>query len=105
MMATLNELTALSVIQAMKLHAGGTTELLVCGGGAYNTRLMSRLADLLRAKVKVRSTSAAGLPPDQVEAMAFAWLASAFVARRAGNLPDVTGATGPRVLGALYPST
>ena len=104
MMATLNELTALSVIQALKLHAGGTTELLVCGGGAFNTRLMSRLTDLLGAKVKVRSTSATGLPPDQVEALAFAWLASAFVARRSGNLPAVTGATGPRVLGALYPA-
>ena len=104
MMATLTELTALSVVQALQRHAGGTKELLVCGGGAFNTRLMSRLADLLGAKVRVRSTSAVGIPPDQVEALAFAWLASAFVARRAGNLPAVTGATGPRVLGALYPA-
>ena len=103
-MATLTELTALSVVQALQRHAGGTKELLVCGGGAFNTRLMSRLADLLGAKVRVRSTSAVGIPPDQVEALAFAWLASACVARRAGNLPAVTGATGPRVLGALYPA-
>jgi len=104
MMATLNELTALSVAQSLQRHAGGTTELLVCGGGAFNQQLMSRLGGLLGTKVHVRSTTAVGIPPDQVEALAFAWLAGAFVARRAGNLPAVTGAAGPRVLGALYPA-
>ena len=103
-MATLTELTARSVVQALQQHASGTTELLVCGGGAFNTRLMSRLAGLTGASVPVHSTLAVGIPPDQVEALAFAWLASAFVARRAGNLPAVTGAAGPRVLGALYPA-
>ena len=104
MMATLTELSARSVVQALQRHAAGTTELLVCGGGAFNTLLMSRLADLTGAAVRVRSTASAGVAPDQVEALAFAWLASAFVARRAGNLPAVTGAAGPRVLGALYPA-
>ena len=103
-MATLTELTARSVVQALQQHASGTAELLVCGGGAFNARLMSRLADLMGAAVRVRSTDAVGVAPDQVEALAFAWLASAFVARRAGNLPAVTGAAGPRVLGALYPA-
>ena len=107
-MSTLVELTALSVVQALYRHAGKTTELLVCGGGAFNTLLMSRLAsrltDVLGAGVRVRSTAAVGVPPDQVEALAFAWLASAFVMRRAGNLPAVTGAAGLRVLGALYPA-
>jgi anhydro-N-acetylmuramic acid kinase len=42
--------------------------------------------------------------PDQVEALAFAWLAQGFLARQAGNVPAVTGARGPRVLGALYPA-
>ncbi|MDP3224919.1 MAG: anhydro-N-acetylmuramic acid kinase, partial [Rubrivivax sp.] len=55
-------------------------------------------------QAQVRSTAAAGMPPDQVEARACAWLAQAHVARQAGNLPAVTGAAGPRVLGALYPS-
>lgn len=104
MMATLTELTARSVAQALQQHAGATTELLVCGGGAYNTLLMARLADLIGSAVRVRSTAAVGMPPDQVEALAFAWLASAFVARRAGNLPAVTGAAGLRVLGALHPA-
>ena len=45
-----------------------------------------------------------GVPPDQIEALAFAWLAQAHVLRRPGNLPRVTGAAGPRVLGALYPA-
>jgi anhydro-N-acetylmuramic acid kinase len=54
--------------------------------------------------VVVQSTAAAGVPPDQVEALAFAWLAREFVAGRPGNLPSVTGAAGQRVLGALYPA-
>jgi anhydro-N-acetylmuramic acid kinase len=64
---------------------------------------MNRLAALLPG-VAVLSSRARGLPPDQVEACAFAWLAQRFVERQAGNLPDVTGARGPRVLGALYPA-
>jgi anhydro-N-acetylmuramic acid kinase len=51
----------------------------------------------------VDSTAAIGLPPNEVEASAFAWLAHAFVRRLPGNLPSVTGARGPRILGALYP--
>ena len=103
-MATLAELTARSVAQALQRHAGGTVELLVCGGGAFNRLLMSRLTELMGAAVHVRSTEAVGVPPDQVEALAFAWLARAFLARRPGNLSAVTGAAGPRLLGALYPA-
>jgi anhydro-N-acetylmuramic acid kinase len=104
MMTTLTELTAFTVVQALQQHADGTTALLVCGGGAFNTLLMSRLAALSGPAVAVHSTAAVGVAPDHVEALAFAWLASAFVARSAGNLPAVTGALGPRVLGALYPA-
>jgi anhydro-N-acetylmuramic acid kinase len=64
---------------------------------------MQRLAAALPG-VRVRSTAEAGVPPDQVEAMAFAWLARAFMERQAGNLPAVTGARGLRVLGTLYPA-
>jgi anhydro-N-acetylmuramic acid kinase len=103
-MATLAELTASAAVQAIRRHAPSTGTLLVCGGGACNRHLMSRLADLAGADVGVASTATAGLPPDQVEAMAFAWLARAHLARRCGNLPSVTGARGPRVLGALYPA-
>ncbi len=103
-MATLAELTALTAVQAVRSEAPSTRELFVCGGGAFNTHLMGRLRALLGASVAVETTAAAGVPPDQVEALAFAWLAAAFTARRAGNLPAVTGARGPRVLGALYPA-
>jgi anhydro-N-acetylmuramic acid kinase len=64
---------------------------------------MARLAALL-PQVRVGSTAEAGLPVDQVEATAFAWLAHRHVERRPGNLPAVTGARHPCVLGALYPA-
>ena len=101
--ATLTELTALAAAQALQQEAPQTRQLLVCGGGAFNAQLMQRLAAAL-PEVQVRSTADAGIPPDQVEAMAFAWLARAFMDRHAGNLPAVTGAHGLRVLGALYPA-
>ncbi len=101
--ATLAEITACTAAQALHEHAAATQELLVCGGGAFNAHLMQRLAALLPG-VQVTSTATRGVPPDQVEALAFAWLGWAFAARHAGNLPAVTGARGPRVLGALYPA-
>ncbi|HEV8313163.1 MAG TPA: anhydro-N-acetylmuramic acid kinase [Burkholderiaceae bacterium] len=100
--ATLAELTAWSVAEDLRRHAPGASELLVCGGGALNGHLMRRLRERLPG-LSVAPTDARGLPALQVEACAFAWLAQAFVERRAGNLPAVTGARGPRVLGALYP--
>ena len=101
--ATLAELTAWGAAQDLKRHAPDARELLVCGGGALNGFLMSRLAAQLPG-VRVMATDERGLPALQVEACAFAWLAQAFVERRPGNLPSVTGAQGPRVLGALYPA-
>ena len=101
--ATLAELTASVVQDACTRHAEGASELIVCGGGAFNADLMQRLARRL-APLPVVASSARGLAPDQVEAAAFAWLARAFAARRPGNLASATGAAGPRVLGALYPA-
>ncbi len=102
-MATLTEFTASAAAGAARHQAPAAVELLVGGGGAFNSHLMQRLAALL-SPVRVHSTASRGVPPDQIEALAFAWLAQAFVLRRAGNLPSVTGAIGPRVLGALYPA-
>jgi anhydro-N-acetylmuramic acid kinase len=101
--ATLAELTAWCSAEAVQAQAGDATRLLVCGGGAFNTHVMGRLAARLHP-APVVATDTAGLPADQVEAAAFAWLAKAFVERRAGNLVAVTGAAGPRTLGALYPA-
>lgn len=101
--STLAEFTAAAASEALLRHGPEVSEVLVCGGGALNGDLMRRLAARLPG-LTVASTAAAGLPPMQVEAAAFAWLAMAFVQRRPGNLPEVTGAKGPRVLGALYPA-
>jgi anhydro-N-acetylmuramic acid kinase len=101
--ATLLELTAITCAEAITAHAAGAKDLLVCGGGALNAQLMRRLAHHLPGAA-VRSTDSAGLPAMQVEAAAFAWLAFAHLHGQAGNLPSVTGAAGPRVLGALYPA-
>ena len=101
--ATLAELTVRAASQALLAQLPQSRRLLVCGGGAFNQHLMRRLAALLPG-VAVASTDSAGLPPLQVEAAAFAWLARAFVQRRPANCPAVTGALGERVLGALYPA-
>ncbi len=103
-MATLTEFTARTAADSLKAHAPRTTTLFVCGGGAFNGHLMRRLTHWVPAHTQVCSTATAGIPPDQVEALAFAWLARACLARQPGNLPSVTGARGPRVLGALYPA-
>ncbi|MDD0810284.1 anhydro-N-acetylmuramic acid kinase [Curvibacter sp. RS43] len=101
--ATLTEFTALTCANALKLHGQGSQQLLVCGGGALNDELMRRLRAQL-PDVSVRSTAMAGLPPLQVEAVAFAWLARQALLRQTGSLPSVTGAQGPRILGAIYPA-
>jgi anhydro-N-acetylmuramic acid kinase len=101
--ATLAEFSACAVADDLARFGAGTTELLVCGGGAFNDDLLARLQYRLPA-IQVVSTATRGLPPMQVEAAAFAWLAWAFVERQPGNRVEVTGARGPRILGALYPS-
>jgi anhydro-N-acetylmuramic acid kinase len=99
--ATLAELTALACAADLHRHGRGSRELIVCGGGAFNDHLMGRLAAHLPG-VRVRSSLEHGLPPQQVEAAAFAWLARATMRRESGNLASVTGARGGRVLGALH---
>jgi len=101
--ASLLELTARSSVEALKAAQSRTEELLVCGGGAHNGALMARLAGLLPG-CSVSSTAAYGVPPDWVEAMAFAWLAHCCLEGIPANRPSVTGARGPRVLGAIYPA-
>ncbi len=102
--ATLAELTARTAADAFRQHAPEAPDLVVCGGGAFNGDLMRRVATHL-APLPVLGSGTRGLPPDQVEACAFAWLARAFLQRLPGNIASVTGAAGPRVLGALYPAS
>ncbi len=102
--ATLAEYTATAAAQAVDRHAPLTDTLHVCGGGALNTDLMRRLSRLLpRAQVGT-TQQCHGIPVDQVEALAFAWLAHAHLLGHPGNVPAVTGARGPRRLGCLYPA-
>jgi anhydro-N-acetylmuramic acid kinase len=105
--ATLAELTAASVSGAILRHCERATdpvdEVLLCGGGVHNADLVARIARRLAPR-SVQSTAAVGVDPDQLEAFAFAWLAAQALAGKAGNLPSVTGARGPRVLGAIHPA-
>jgi anhydro-N-acetylmuramic acid kinase len=100
--ASLLELTVTSIAEACRRHL--VAEVFVCGGGAANQQLMRRLQAAL-PDVPLQTTAALGLHPQAVEATAFAWLAHRRVRRLAGNLQGVTGALGPRVLGALYASS
>lgn len=105
--ATLAAFTANTLADAIASYAPGVQAVYACGGGAYNADLMRRLEEALRARgqgASVRSTDALGVSPNHVEALAFAWLAKRFSERLAGNLARVTGARGPRILGALYPA-
>ncbi|MBA3623579.1 MAG: anhydro-N-acetylmuramic acid kinase [Methylibium sp.] len=101
--ATLCELTARTVANGVHRHLPRARELLVCGGGALNDELMRRLAQAL-PQFHIESTASRGLAPLHVEAAAFAWLARAHLRGEPGNLSAVTGARGPRLLGALYPA-
>jgi len=101
--ATLAELTASACAADLRRHGKDARLLIVCGGGALNGHLLARLRALLPG-VSVEASTDHGLPPQQVEAAAFAWLARATVRREPGNLASVTGARGARVLGAIYPA-
>lgn len=101
--ATLLELTARSIVDALRQAQPRCQKVLVCGGGARNGALMQRLAGLLPG-VSVVSTAAQGVDPDWMEAMAFAWLAHCCLEGIPTNRPSVTAAKGLRVLGAIYPA-
>ncbi len=100
--ATLAELTAVSIAEQVLL-SGGCERLLVCGGGGRNPLVMARLASLLPG-IEVGTTDEAGISGDDMEALAFAWLAWRTIAGLPGNLPSVTGAAQPSVLGAIFPA-
>jgi anhydro-N-acetylmuramic acid kinase len=100
--ATLLELTARSVADAVAHHCRGARRVIACGGGVKNRALLRRLAKLLSPAV-LETSDRHGIDPQLVEATAFAWLAKQALEGKPGNLPSVTGARGARVLGAVYP--
>jgi anhydro-N-acetylmuramic acid kinase len=97
---TLNTFTARTIADALLANATMLDDIFVCGGGVHNALLMHNLQSLLPCSVQ--STEALGVDPDYVEAMAFAWLAKQCLEGRPGNVVEVTGAKGPRILGAIY---
>ena len=100
--ATLMSLTVRTIADAIGRYAAKTQRVLVCGGGARNTALIHALAEA--SGLAVDSTADCGIDPDWMETMAFAWLAQRTLAGEPGNLPEVTGACGPRILGAIHPA-
>jgi len=97
--ATLTELTAKSIADNINTDCN---ELYICGGGIHNDFLIERLRHHLPTIV-IDSTSRLGIDPDWMEAIAFAWLAKQTLEGNTSNLPEVTGAKGKRILGAIYP--
>jgi anhydro-N-acetylmuramic acid kinase len=98
--ATLTELTAASIAGALEQAAPGCARVIVCGGGAHNADLMARLQR--RTSALVETSGSYGISPDWVEGAAFAWLARARLKGVAGNVPAVTGAHRPVILGGVY---
>lgn len=101
--ATLLAFTTNSICNAITRYCPATSEVYVCGGGSHNQLLMSKLEELLNP-IQLSTTEALGLDPDWVEAVLFAWLAKRTIEGLPGNLPAVTGASHPCVLGAIYPA-
>lgn len=106
--ATLLQLTVDSALQALEGYAPQTQTLVICGGGARNLALLdlfkNRAKALFKNSLEIVTSDALGIDPQLVEGLAFAWLAWAHKEKRPANLPAVTGAKGPRILGACYPA-
>ena len=100
---TLLELTVKGIVAAILEHCSTASEIYLCGGGAHNRALVRRLKQSLPNKT-IAPTDDLGVNADWVEAFAFAWLARQALNGNSGNLPEVTGAKGARILGAIYPA-
>lgn len=101
--ATLLQLTVEGIVDAILEHCGAAGEIYLCGGGAHNGALVRRLKQRMPDRT-IALTDELGVNADWVEAFAFAWLAKQTLHGKPGNLPDVTGAKGERILGAIYPA-
>ncbi|QJR13706.1 anhydro-N-acetylmuramic acid kinase [Usitatibacter palustris] len=101
--ATLLEATARSIADAVARYGAVVGEVALCGGGARNPALLSRVRELCKP-ARVTTTDTLGIPSGHVEAAAFAWFAMKCLRREAIDLRGVTGANGPRILGAIYPA-
>jgi len=99
--ATLLELTCQTIAKDIKRYCSRANEIYLCGGGAHNKSLHTRLKTLLTDCV-IRATDDIGIDGDYLEAAAFAWLAQQTMQNKPANLPLVTGAKHPCILGAIH---
>lgn len=100
--ATLCAFTVASATQAILAYAPEVQDVLLCGGGALNSAIVEGLKGALPCAVQ--TTAQAGVATQDVEALAFAWLAWAQQRNLAVGNPNVTGARGARILGATWPA-
>ena len=98
---TLVSFTAQTIHKALLQHCRGADEVYLCGGGAHNALLRQQLQSLL-GDITIKTTEQLGIGVDWVEAIAFAWLAELCLNQQTASLPEVTGAKGARILGAIY---
>jgi len=96
-------LTGDSIAAAIQRFCAGAKEIYLCGGGAHNEELLSHLQHAL-PQCRIQKTEVLGIAADWMEAIAFAWLAQQTMHLHPANLPEVTGARHPCVLGAIYPA-
>ncbi|MFA6920792.1 MAG: anhydro-N-acetylmuramic acid kinase, partial [Gallionella sp.] len=101
--ATQLELTSRTIATAIIDQCTGAQQIYLCGGGAKNLTLKNRLAALL-PESSIQTTNTLGMDSDYLEAIAFAWLAQQNILNNPANLPQVTGAAHPCILGAVYPA-
>ncbi|MBX9699762.1 MAG: anhydro-N-acetylmuramic acid kinase, partial [Acetobacteraceae bacterium] len=101
--ATLLALTGDSIASAVQRFCAGTEEIYLCGGGAHNETLALHLQRAL-PQCRIQKSEVLGIAADWMEAIAFAWLAQQTLHLHPANLPAVTGAKHPCVLGAIYPA-
>jgi len=99
--ATLLELTTETVRRAIAADVPSAKRVILCGGGAYNRALVQRLETSLEPRI-VETSETFGIAPEWIEAVAFAWLARLRLKLRPGNIPTVTGAREPAILGGVY---
>ena len=97
---TLLELTAVTINEAIQKFCSNFDEIYVCGGGSKNKFLIERLEKITR--ININTTDKLKIPSQQVEAIAFAWLAKKCIQKQYNNSPSITGSSGPRILGAIH---
>lgn len=100
--ATLTQLTALTIADAIRFDAPECKRILLCGGGVRNDFLFQQLKQIL-PEYQIESTQALGVDPDYLEAIMFGWLAQQAIQNKPVDLTQITGAHKPTILGSIYP--